>query len=415
MNLIFKPLFLFFIYSFIGWFIETIIFILKNKSFLNRGFLNGPLCISYGFASILITLFYYKINNYLFFFIGCVFICLIIEYLSGYILFKITKRKWWDLSKNKFSFGEYASYIHSLLFGLLAFSINILNTLLNNLYDLAPNVVNIIIIIVLIIFIIDLFASVTTLNISNLDTVVKLNKNTLNFKIKLQNIIEQRIIKAYPMFKSKKISDGLSLNKIFLLFMIGAFLGDVIETIFCKIHMGVWMSRSSVVYGPFSIVWGIAVVLATLLLYKYKEKSDSFIFFYGTILGGIYEYICSIFTEIFFHTVFWDYSNIPFNISGRINLLYCFFWGIAAVIWIKIIYPNISKLLDKIPKKISNIIVLILFIFMVFNILVTIFALDRFDKRSNGIKAISKVEEYFDIKYNDEKIKEIYPYMVKTN
>ena len=52
------------------------------------------------------------------------------------------------------------------------------------------------------------------------------------------------------------------------------------------------MSRSSVVYGPFSIVWGLGCVFLTLFLYKYKDKNDRYIFLYGTILGGAYEYIC---------------------------------------------------------------------------------------------------------------------------
>ena len=44
-------------------------------------------------------------------------------------------------------------------------------------------------------------------------------------------------------------------------------------------------------------------------------------------LGGAYEYLCSVFTELVFGKVFWDYSWMPFNLGGRINLLYCFFWG----------------------------------------------------------------------------------------
>ena len=59
----------------------------------------------------------------------------------------------------------------------------------------------------------------------------------------------------------------------------------------------------------------------------------------GTLLGGLYEYLCSVFTELAFGTVFWDYSAIPFNLGGRINLLYCFFWGFAAVAWFKGLYP----------------------------------------------------------------------------
>ena len=54
------------------------------------------------------------------------------------------------------------------------------------------------------------------------------------------------------------------------------------------------MSRSSVVYGPFSVVWGMAIALVTLLLYKYKDSSDAFLFGVGTFLGGAYEYLCSV-------------------------------------------------------------------------------------------------------------------------
>ena len=104
-------------------------------------------------------------------------------------------------------------------------------------------------------------------------------------------------------------------------------------------------------WGPFSIVWGLALALVTLFLYKYKDRSESFLFLTGTLLGGAYEYLCSVFTEIVFGKVFWDYSGIPFNLGGRINLLYCFFWGIAAVIWFKKFFPKIEMVIEKIPVK----------------------------------------------------------------
>lgn len=142
---------------------------------------------------------------------------------------------------------------------------------------------------------------------------------------------------------------GLCFYKIALLLIVGAFLGDIVETIFCRVTAGVWMSRSSFVWGPFGIVWGVALAAATMLLYRYRKYSDRFLFFMGTFLGGAYEYTCSVLTELFFGKVFWDYSKIPFNLCGRINLLYCFFWGIAAVVWIKGIYPVMSAWIEKIP------------------------------------------------------------------
>ena len=51
-----------------------------------------------------------------------------------------------------------------------------------------------------------------------------------------------------------------------------------------------------------------------------------------------------------------DYSKIPFNLGGRINLLYCFFWGFAAVIWMKAVYPFLSRQIERLPKKAGRII-----------------------------------------------------------
>ena len=147
--------------------------------------------------------------------------------------------------------------------------------------------------------------------------------------------------------------------------------GDIIETIFCRFTMGEWMSRSSLVWGPFSIVWGMAMAAATMLLYKYRDRSDHFLFFIGTLLGGAYEYICSVGTELFFGKVFWDYSHMPFNLGGRINLLYCFFWGIAAVVWLKAVYPRLSALIEKIPVKTGKIITWVMIVFMTCNMAVS--------------------------------------------
>ena len=111
------------------------------------------------------------------------------------------------------------------------------------------------------------------------------------------------------------------------------------------------MSRSSLVWGPFSVVWGMALALCTLLMYRYKDKTAGWLFVAGTLLGGAYEYLCSVLSELVFGAVFWDYSHIPFNLGGRVNLLYCFFWGFAAVAWFKIFFPPLSAWIEKLPKR----------------------------------------------------------------
>ena len=173
--------------------------------------------------------------------------------------------------------------------------------------------------------------------------------------------------------------------------------------------MGTITSRSSVVYGPFSLVWGIGCFFLTYMLYQYRDRSDSFIFIFGTVLGGAYEYICSVVLELVFGTVFWDYSDIPFNLGGRINLLYCFFWGFAAVAWFKIFYPPVSRLIEKIPVKIGKIITWLLIIFMLADGIVSSAALARYNARSNGIEAENSFESWVDKHFDDERMAQVYP------
>ena len=169
------------------------------------------------------------------------------------------------------------------------------------------------------------------------------------------------------------------------------------------------MSRSSVVYGPFSVVWGLGVVVLTMMLHKYKDRDDRYIFLFGTVVGGAYEYICSVFTEIAFGTVFWDYSKLPFNLGGRINLLYCFFWGLAAVIWIKILYPRISGLIERVPVKAGKLLSWCMIVFMTVNIVISAMALARYSDRQTGREAANSIDYFLDDHFPDKRMEWIYP------
>ena len=174
------------------------------------------------------------------------------------------------------------------------------------------------------------------------------------------------------------------------------------------------MSRSSLVWGPFSIVWGFAIAAVTVLLYRYRNRSDRFLFLMGTVLGGAYEYLCSVFTELVFGTVFWDYSKIPFNLGGRINLLYCIFWGFAAVIWFKALYPWLSRKIERMPKKIGKLVTWCLIVFMCVNMAVSAMALVRSRERSLGIEAQTTWQEVMDERFDDERLEKIYPNMIRV-
>ena len=419
----------FFIYSFVGWCGEVCLAAIQKRRFINRGFVSSPVCPIYGIGAVSFAVFLPELSENLFFlFLGGFILASFIEFVTGVLLEKIFHKKWWDYSKIRFNFEGYICLRYSLLWGIFAvllilFADPFLQTVIHMLPELLGKILLWILSALLVVDCIGTGLTILGMQKKMLQVsewseeigkISKLLENAITEKIR------KRMEKAFPALEAGKaekketaetkvFAQGCSFYKLVGLFFIGAFLGDVTETIFCFVTTGVLMSRSSVVWGPFSIVWGFAIAAVTLLLYKYKDRSDSFLFGTGTLLGGAYEYLCSVFTEIVFGKIFWDYSGMPFNLGGRINLLYCFFWGIAAVVWFKKLYPKISGLIEKIPHLAGKIITWTLIIFMCCNIVVSCMALIRYDERGNDVKADRAWKTYMDEHYGDEKMQLIYP------
>lgn len=270
-------------------------------------------------------------------------------------------------------------------------------------------------------FISILYAIRKKTKLQNLDEIQKYNQEG---KIALGNwlchTIWNRLNKAYPNMETLKPSKdtayifahGICFDKLVWVFLISALAGDLIETLYCRfVSAGIWMSRSSVIYGPFSVVWGMGAVLLTVVLQKLAAKDDRYVFLSGCLLGGVYEYMCSVLSEVFLGTVFWDYSDMPLNIGGRTNLLFCFFWGILSVIWIKICYPALSNWIEKIPALAGKIATWIMILFMVCNALISVAAMGRYTERQAGGAAENAIEAFLDYHYPDHLVETIWPNM----
>lgn len=419
----YEILWLFFVYSFLGWILETVTAAVKQKRFVNRGLVNAPLCVIYGIGAVLITIFFQELTGFWLFFYS-VILSTVLEWTAGHLIELMYHERWWDYSTMRWNMDGYVCAETSFLWGVLSvLMMKWGNPFLIRVFCLIPGFPGIILILALLVLL-GLDMGATLIIISGRSKRIRqwravdlwLSHISTRFGKKIYTMINARIQRAYPSAIPKEketvpnvFAYGCCFDKIVWLFTLGAFLGDLAETVFCRITAGTWMSRSSLVWGPFSIVWGIAIAAATALLYKYRERSDSFLFIAGTCLGGVYEYFCSVFTELVFGKVFWDYSEIPFNLGGRINLLYCFFWGIAAVVLIKFLYPALSALIEKIPVKTGKILTWILILFMVFNMFVSSMALIRSDQRSRGIKAQHSWQRTMDERFDDERLQKIYP------
>lgn len=230
--------------------------------------------------------------------------------------------------------------------------------------------------------------------------------------MKTKNKIKPTIIKVgKPNYKNRCVQ-RFTYSKLFWIFFIACFLGVVFETAWCLLMRNRYESRVGVIYGPLNPVYGFGAVLLTIILNRLSKKRDLWIFLFSMVIGGIFEYICSFMQEIALGTVSWEYSHTQFNFNGRTNLMYSFFWGILGLIWVKELFPRLSSLLDRIPVRINKWLTVLLSAFMLFNMLISLLALERQSQRRAGAKPANAIARFLDDKYPDEFLKKKYPNMM---
>ena len=418
---------LYLVYSFLGWVAETVAATIKGRRFTNRGVASGPFCFIYGFTAVLLAVAFADLRSQpLALFLGCAIDATVVEWLTAKLLERVHRRKWWDYSGMRFNIDGYICLQYSLLWGALGTATVLwTNGLLFRLYALLPGwLMKPVLWAAMTVAVLDQLGAFLAVgryaaehpHLEQLG--VELSRHSDKLRSRLAAQVERRVQRAYPAAArpepTTRAENALSTADLLWLFVIGAFLGDVVETLFCRVTAGVWMSRSSLVWGPFSVVWGLALVLATVLLRNSAEKSDSAIFAFGVFMGGAYEYVCSAVGERLFGVIFWDYSGFKFNLGGRVNLIYCFFWGIAAVVWIRYGYPLVAKLMANLKKHILPWMTVVLTVFMAVNMGLSALALARYDARTSGLAPANRLDVFLDEHFDNARMERVYPNAKKT-
>ena len=198
------------------------------------------------------------------------------------------------------------------------------------------------------------------------------------------------------------------LYKLLYIFIITSICGYFVELVWSLVTKGIFINHSAVVIGPFNFAYGICGVVLTLLLYKFKDESYLKIFLLSFIGGSILEYIMSWGMELVLGFTAWDYSNSFLNINGRICLLFSIFWGILGILWIKILYPQIEKMLNKINPKIYKIVIICITIFLLFDILLTVSSVNRAREADKGIPPSNGYERFLDNTFNSKYLKNMF-------
>lgn len=214
--------------------------------------------------------------------------------------------------------------------------------------------------------------------------------------------------------QSNHFAKGLNIYKLLIICFVGSFVGVIVEMLWCLIRNGYIESRAGLVYGPFNLLYGVGAVLLTICLYNFRNRGSWISFLGGFLVGSVLEYVCSLGQEFVLGTRSWDYTGMPFNLNGRVCLLYSIFWGVLGVLWIKNIYPRMAKLILKIPNKIGKALTYICTIFLCFNIIVTCISTIRWSQRIENIPASNSFMEFIDERFSDERMENIFANMEFT-
>lgn len=466
MNIFINSLWIFSIFSFLGWFFQFITRLIKHKKLSDPGFITLPFSISTGACSVLIYLAFSHTKNLFMVFFGAMISITVVKYIFSLLFEKIFNFKWKDYSKKKLNLNGYVTLFDAVCYGVAAvFMVGAAFTPIKTLAADMPRWVAILIpAIITGLIISDFIISIITVvhlrrnlkQMSNLadllddnndgqsnedilnDYEKRMVKNklfrkrlvnafpdmqSLNYEKQLEDIKEYFEIvreknnevyeKTYENEKDKPFAVGLTFTKLFWLFFTGCIAGTILETIWAFFTLGHFEIRVGMVWGPFIPVYGGGAVLITLCLYRLHKAPDLVIYLASAVIGATFEYFCSYFQEKLLGTVSWDYSDTPFNIDGRTNLMFGLIWGLLGLFWLRYAYPMFCRCVEKIPKKIGSPLTIVLVVFMAVNGIVSIAAVHRHTQRENGIKADNVVAQCIDNVFTDEYMDFIFPNMCK--
>ena len=195
--------------------------------------------------------------------------------------------------------------------------------------------------------------------------------------------------------KPKKGFITLNFFNLFWIFVVCCVLGLVIETIYHFIMFGGYEDRAGMLFGPFSPIYGFGALLMTIALNRFHDKPVWIVFLVSAVIGGAFEYFTSWIMEFSFGIRAWDYSGTFLSIDGRTNFVFMCMWGVLGVAWIKLLLPQLLKLINLIPWKWRTGVTAVCAALMLVDGVMSIQSIDCWYQRMAGKTPDTPIEEFY--------------------
>ena len=199
----------FFVYGFLGWCTEVAYAAVKQGKFVNRGFLNGPICPVYGIGVGVVVQFLTPVeNNLVLLYISSTILVTAIEGITGFLLEKIFHNKWWDYSDQPLNIGGYVCVLFSLIWGVFCVLIvKVIHPLIYKVLTMIPFVLGIIVMACLAVGLLaDLYVTASAILKMNrkLETMEKIAAELKDLSNKVGENIYENVMEGMEFQEEKK-------------------------------------------------------------------------------------------------------------------------------------------------------------------------------------------------------------------
>lgn len=161
-----------------------------------------------------------------------------------------------------------------------------------------------------------------------------------------------------------------SLYALLCYFVIYAVLGWCLEVCFCTVNTGQLVNRGFL-NGPVCPIYGFGMVIVITVLTPVADHIVV-LFFCGALLTSALELITGWVLKKLFHTSWWDYSDVPFNLGGYICLKFSIAWGVVAAAVMRLLQPVVAALVEAVPHTVGTLALCIAFAAFGCDIVVTV-------------------------------------------
>ena len=181
------------------------------------------------------------------------------------------------------------------------------------------------------------------------------------------------------------------ISKYFVYFVLFSVMGWVYESAFCTIKTGKWQNRGFL-YGPLCPIYGVGAAAITFIVDQAEAHGLSemlwwqifLIAFFGSI---VLEYVTSYVLEKLFHAYWWDYSNVPLNLHGRVCLPASIGFGLAGLIVVYGIAPLTKRMVGWIAPSWMEFLSLVLMAVVAADTTLTVSVLTHFEQNVIALEA----------------------------